>query len=296
MPDAADVIAQLAPGAKPAYRDAFAAGGTLLGQFAITTPLRLAHFLAQVLHETGGGTVLRESLFYTTQARLLAIFGEGRHSAAIRPDEAAGLLRNDTGLAERVYGAGNPFKAKELGNTQPGDGFRYRGAGVLQTTGRANFRRMGQKSGVDFEAQPDLVIDPAHALKPALHEWDEGTLNDAADRNDIRAITIRINGGTNGLTDRQDWFARIFPLLDSKPAWEAADPHTDTLWLQQALNDVGADPKLDLDGKAGPATEKAVRWFQLMAGLKVDGDAGPVTLAALREVLGRTGGGSSPEG
>lgn len=293
MPDAADVLAQLAPNARSAYRDAFAGGGALLGQFAITTPLRLAHFLAQVLHETGGGSVLRENLGYTTPARLLVIFGEGRHSAAIRPAEVAGLLGNEAALAERVYGLGNPFKAKELGNLQPGDGFRYRGAGVLQTTGRANFKRMGLKSGVDFEGQPELVIDPAHALKPALHEWAEGKLNAAADRNDIRAITIRINGGTNGLADRQDWFARIFPLLDGGAAWEQADAQDDTRWLQQALNDAGADPKLDVDGKAGPATEKAVRWFQLAAGLAVDGDAGPVTLAALREVLGRTRGGAA---
>ena len=292
MSDATAVLAQLAPNARPAYRDAFAGGAALLGQFAITTPLRLAHFLAQVLHETGGGTLLRESLAYSP-ARMLAIFGEGRHSAAIRPAEVAGLAGNEAALAERVYGVGNPFKARELGNLQPGDGFRYRGAGVLQTTGRANFRRVGLKSGLDFEARPELVIDPTHALKPALHEWAEGRLNAAADRNDIRAITIRINGGTNGLADRQDWFARIFPLVDGGAAWEQADAQDETRWLQQALNDVGADPKLEVDGKSGPATEKAVRWFQLVAGQSVDGDAGPVTLAALREVLGRTRGGQA---
>ncbi|MCW3473269.1 peptidoglycan-binding protein [Limobrevibacterium gyesilva] len=299
MPTAVDVIRQLAPKAKTNYVDAFADGDALLGQFGITTPLRSAHFLAQMLHETGGGTVLFESLYYTTPERLLQVFGEGQHSAAVRPGEVQGLLRNEPALAERVYGLGNPRKARELGNAQPGDGYRYRGGGVLQTTGRANYRRMGEKSGVDFEAQPDLVVDPAHALKPALHEWDEGQLNAAADRNDIRTITLKINGGTNGLDERKAWFDKLWALLRGgaakTEAWAAAADDDSTRALQQALNDVGAAPKLDVDGLAGPSTEAAIRWFQQAAGLTVDGVAGEITWAALHQVLARTRVGSSPE-
>lgn len=289
MQRAVDIVAKIAPRAFPNYVRAFDAGDAAFAAAGITTPMRMAHFLAQALHETGRGTVLFESLRYTTAARLLEIFGVGHHSAAIRADEVPGLLGNEQALAERVYGLGNPPKARELGNTQPGDGFRYRGGGLLQTTGRANYRRMGTLAGVDFEATPTLVVDPAHALGPALGEWTEGHLNDAADRNDILTITKVINGGTNGLNERKALFQEIWALVGAgaPDAWKAADHNEDTAWLQEGLNRVGADPMLLVDGKAGPATEAAVRWFQGLHGLPVDGVAGDQTRAALRDVLAR---------
>jgi putative chitinase len=212
MPAVVDIFRAVAPNARDNYVEAFADGDALLRQFGIDAPLRVAHFLAQVLHETGGGRVLFESLNYSTPERLLKIFGVGHHSAAVRPEEVAGLLHNEEALAERVYGLGNPSKARELGNTRPGDGFRYRGGGVLQTTGGANYKRMGDKAGVDFFGDPLLIVAAEHALKPALQEWAEGNLNEAADRNDIRRITKVINGGFNGLDERQAWFDKVRPL------------------------------------------------------------------------------------
>jgi putative chitinase len=291
MTDIAAVLLKVAPSIKPNYLQAFQQGGGLFAQFGITTPLRITHFLAQMMHETGGGRVLYESLYYTTADRLLQIFGVGNHSAAIRPDEVDGLLKNEQALAERVYGLGNPPKAKELGNSRPGDGYLFRGSGLLQTTGGANFQRMGAKSGVDFYNRPDLIVAPEHALKPALHEWDEGNLNAAADANDIRAITRRINGGYNGLDDRQAWFDKIWPEINGNAAAPATVPGgstalgTDdgsTKWLQAALNAAGAKPPLTVDGVNGPATTAAVRAFQQSAGLSVDGIAGPKTRAALQ--------------
>lgn len=291
----AEIFRSAAPDARAEYRAAFDTGGPLLDEAELRTPLRIAHFLAQVLHESGGGTVLFENLRYRTPERLLEIFGVGRHSAAIRESEVAGLIGNAEALAERVYGLGNPRKAAELGNGDTGDGFRYRGGGLLQTTGRGNYRRMGARCGVEFERDPALVTAAEHALKPALREWAEGNLNLAADRDDIAAITRRINGGFNGLADRKRWFARVWPLAQgdgpAMPAWQAADPAGDTRWLQHALNDLGASPRLVVDGKAGPATEAAVRWFQGLAGLSVDGVAGPVTRAALRLRLDAVRGG-----
>ena len=240
---AIEIVAQIAPRAFANYTRAFDAGDAAFQRFAITTPLRLAHFLAQALYETGGGTVLFENLSYTTAARLLQIFGVGHHSAAIRPEEAPGLLNNPQALAERVYGLGNPAKAAELGNRLPGDGFRYRGGGLLQTTGGGNYQRLGDKIGVDLHGQPDLIVDPANALLPALHEWDEGHLNDAADRNDIRTITRVINGGFNGIDGRQAYFERIWAIAGGSapvPAWQAAAIDNDTVWLQTALNNLGA--------------------------------------------------------
>jgi len=205
-------LRRVAPQARDNYLAAIRQGGALFEQHDITTPQRMAHFLAQAMQETGHFTVLRESMNYSVP-RMLEIFGVGHHSAKITAAEAPGLAHNEPALAERVYGLGNPSKAAELGNTQPGDGFRYRGNGVLQTTGRGAHRRMGQACGVDFEGNPDLVTAPEHALKPALQEWSDGNLNRFADQNDIRTITLRINGGLNGFDERKAFFAQLLPLV-----------------------------------------------------------------------------------
>lgn len=208
-----DAVRKLCPKARPSYLAAFENGDALFAKHGITTPLRLAHFLAQCLHETGGLRIEWESGAYTS-SRLLQIFGVGVHSAKVTPDEAMQLAMDGPAIFERVYGLGNPKKAAELGNTRPGDGYKYRGGGIMQTTGRANYRRMGNRVGVDFEAHPEWVVSAEHALKPALAEWSEGKLNDAADRDDIRAITRRINGGYNGLADRQVWLSRARATID----------------------------------------------------------------------------------
>jgi putative chitinase len=289
-----DVFRAVAPDARDNYVKAFADGDALLRQFGIDTPLRVAHFLAQVLHETGGGRVLFESLNYSTPARLLEIFGVGHHSAAVRPEEVAGLLRNEEALAERVYGLGNPPKARELGNTRPGDAFKYRGGGVLQTTGGANYKRMGDKAGVDFFGNPLLIVAAEHALKPALHEWAEGNLNEAADRNNIRRITKVINGGFNGLNERQAWFDKVSPLASGgalPPARQATPADDEARWVQETLNELGAVPPLEVDGRYGPATKAAIKSFQSAAGLGADGVVGDATRTALRQRLAAIRGG-----
>jgi putative chitinase len=285
---AIDTVERIAPDARDTYLEAIGQGGPLFEQHGITTPLRMAHFLAQALHETGGFTILRENMNYSAR-RLIQIFGVGHHSAAVTASEAAGFAGHPEAIAERVYGLGNPHKARELGNTQSGDGFRYRGNGVLQTTGRAAHRRMGAACGVDFEGNPELVTAPEHALKPALQEWTENSLNAFADKNDIRTITRKINGGFNGLSEREAWFNKAWPLLKAatQPAepWEASAEDDKVKWLQEALNDLGADPKLVVDGRYGPATRRAVREFQAAARIVADGIAGPVTEAAIKLTL-----------
>lgn len=222
MPRAIDIVRRVAPRALPAYLSVFEAGDALLHAAGITTPLRLSHFLAQVMHESDGLTIQWENLSYRTPARVMEIFGQGRHSAAITWGEVPGLIGNPQRLAERVYGLDNPAKAKELGNTQSGDGYRYRGGGILQTTGRENYRRMGQKCGVDFEAQPELVVSAEHALKPALAEWTEGGLNRYADADDLLAISKALNLGNpkspatpNGMASRREWLAKLRPMITS---------------------------------------------------------------------------------
>lgn len=210
--DVSHIFADAAPHAKVNYTAGLKLAAPKLQNYGLTTPLRICNFLAQVLHETGGGLVLFENMRDSTTARLLQIFGVGNHSAAVTAAEAPGLLHNAPKLAERVYGLGNPKKAKELGNTQPGDGYAYRGGGALQTTGRGAYRKMGELIHVDFEANPGLIVDPAHAFIPALEEWKSGQCNGHADANRIRRITKIINGGYNGLPERKTWFRTVWPI------------------------------------------------------------------------------------
>jgi putative chitinase len=301
----AELVEKLARGAQDGYRQAFAGGDRILALYGITKPLRVAHFLAQVLHETGGLTILEENLSYRAE-RIVEVFGSGRHSAAVGLAEARTLARNPEALAERVYGLGNPRKARELGNTELGDGFRYRGRGVLQTTGRGSYKRLGTRAGVGFEANPELVASAQHALSPALLEWSEGGLNLAADRNDIAAITRAINGGFNGFADRKQWFERLWPLVkdgvrvdgadslgmgeraaaalppEQRQPWRVARADPEVRELQGALRFFGIAPDLAVDGRLGPATRAALVEFQRVAQIPADGIYGPVTRAALR--------------
>lgn len=181
--------------------DAYAAaliehGPALLAEYGIDRLIELQHFMAQVAHECGGFTILWEGMRYRAP-RILEIFGQGRHSAGILPAEAKRLELDPEALAERVYGLGNPRKSRELGNTQPGDGYKYRGFGILQTTGRADHERL---IGGDYTA--------LGALKAALAEWDHKGCNDLAAADDLKAITKRINGGYNGLDSRRQWLTR----------------------------------------------------------------------------------------
>ena len=208
------VLSKVAPNAHPNYLQAVRQGGPLFEQHGITTPRRMAHFLAQAMTETGSFKVLRESMNYRAP-RIMQIFGVGHHSAKITAAEAPTLAGNEKALAERVYGLGNPKKARELGNNKPGDGFRFRGNGVLQMTGRDAHRRHGAANNLDFENSPELATLPEHALKPALQEWADGNLNRFADVDDIRSITLKINGGLNGFPERKAFFARLHPMLKS---------------------------------------------------------------------------------
>src|SRR6185312_2125952 len=113
-----------------------------------------------------------------------------------------------------------------------------------------------------------------------MHEWDRGKLNAAADKNDIRTITRVINGGYNGMAERQAWFDKIWPIADGTTApqdpSQVAKPDASSRWLQQALNDLGYQPPLTVDGRYGAGTTGAVKWFQQLANLPVDGVAGDV--------------------
>lgn len=136
------------------------------------TPLRLAHFMPQLAHESDGFNAMEE------------------------------------------YASGKAYEGRaDLGNTQPGDGVRYKGHGPIQITGRANHREYGRILGIDFERHPNLLTYPSIGLIGALAYWKKKDLNTYADRDDILTITKRINGGTNGLNDRQVRYALARKLI-----------------------------------------------------------------------------------
>ena len=138
--------------------------------FGIDTPLRWAHYLAQIAHESG----------------------EFRYTK-----ELASGAAYDTGKL-----------AKRLGNTpqKDGDGQWFKGRGLIQLTGRANYEEYKKFCGFDVVSNPDLLCQPIGAIRSSMWFWRLKGLNILADKNDIVAITKRINGGTNGLFERRNYF------------------------------------------------------------------------------------------
>lgn len=207
-------IRRLAPHAHLQYQKALGNADVILAKNRITTPLRMAHFIAQLAHECGGFTILRESLNYSPEG-LLATFGTTRVSK-----ETAALLgrtstqrANQIAIANAIYGGA--WGKKNLGNELPNDGWTYRGGGMTQLTGRANYRRIGEAIGVDLEATPDLVCDPRYALEVPCVFWSSGGCNELADADDIRAVTKAINGGLIGLEDRKAWLKKTKSVFNA---------------------------------------------------------------------------------
>lgn len=250
----------------------------------VTTPLRLAHMLAQGAAETTNYTALRENMNYRAE-RLLEVFGVGKHSAGITAQEAQSLAHKPELIAERVYGLGNPSMAKRLGNTQPGDGWRFRGGGDPQMTGRYNYTTFGKKIGVDLAANPDLVAHPDYAFKLALAYWTLQKCNAFADANNILAISRAINLGDphsdrtpNGYSTRRAAFNRLFPLCRDNPVSftaGAAKPPGKPVGGPQPSAPIGqkgpaggvspATPKPAPAPAAGPANRPGI-WAALFAG------------------------------
>ncbi|NYT67993.1 glycoside hydrolase family 19 protein [Pusillimonas noertemannii] len=145
-------------------------------EFAIVSPYRAAMFLATIGHESGDFVHTRE------------IWGPT--------------------LAQQRYEG-----RADLGNTQPGDGSRYRGRGLIQITGRANYAEVSRGLGVDFLSQPSRLEETEHAARSAAWWWASNGLNELADTGDFRAVTRRVNGGYNGMADRQRRYELAIKVL-----------------------------------------------------------------------------------
>lgn len=271
---AVEIARKLCPRAHPNYIASLERGDADLEAAGINTPLRLSHFLAQVLHETGALTILVENMKYTA-ARIRQVWPS-------RP-EAVKYAGDPEGLANCVY-------ANRMGSGPPssGDGWRYRGRGFMQTTGRYSYTKFG------FANTPDLIAtDPIFMLRPALMEWTAGNCNAMADRNAIKEITLKINGGLTGYSDRVLWFDKVWKLIGEAPSWETAKPDSDLMSVQKRLTAAGIP--VAVDGRKGPATVEAIKAFQRSAGIPVDGVAGPVTRAALDARIAEMQEGKTPK-
>lgn len=175
-------------------------------KFGINTPLRLAHFLAQTGHESGGFKIAAENLNYSAKG-LQNIFKKYFPSEAVALDYA----KKPEKIANRVYSGrmGN-------GNEASGDGYKFRGRGYIQLTGRDNYTAFGKSIGVAIEETPDLVATKYQLLSAAWF-WNKNNLNKIADTGATDAavtmITKRVNGGIIGLPDRIKHFKEFYSLL-----------------------------------------------------------------------------------
>lgn len=173
-------------------------------QFEINTPLRKAHFIAQVAHESGSFRYSMENLNYSAKA-LRDVFGKYFPSEELANEYA----RKPEKIANRVYGnrMGN-------GDEQSGDGWKFRGRGLIQLTGRDNYRRCGEAIGLNLEEDPDQVSDnPEVSVMAVGWYWQSNNLNHYADQDDIKKVTKIINGGYHGLEDRMAFLKRAKAVL-----------------------------------------------------------------------------------
>jgi len=186
--------------------------------YAIDTPQRIAGFLAQTAHESAGYSILTENLNYSADTmavvwpnRFAEKGSDGKpikENGKNKPNKfALALHRKPEMIANVVY-------SSRMGNgpVESGDGWKYRGRGLKQLTGKDNYTRCGNALNTDLVANPDLLLEPQYAALSAGWFWMANKCSDFADKGDIEGLTKRINGGLIGLPDRKVRFQKV---LDS---------------------------------------------------------------------------------
>lgn len=247
----------------------------ILPKWQITSVQRVAGFIAQCAHESRNFTVLRENMNYSA-SRLNVIFpkyfvraGRNAWDYHRQPEKIANVV-----YANRI---GN-------GNTTSGDGWRFRGGGLIQLTGRYNYSKFGESIGITAEQAVEYVQTKDGALDSACWFWHVNNINTYCDRQDIRGMTRRINGGTNGLEHRNSLWIHALDVLGGE---QVSPDNLDTgvtlkigsrgPMVAQLQENLG----IPADGIYGAGTARAVRRFQIANGLVVDGVAGPSTLGRI---------------
>ena len=190
-------------------------------EFEINTPQRVAAFLAQTSHESGGYTMLSENLNY--RATTLAGCWPNRF-AVLGPDKKP--KRGDKGaliptaVANTIAGKPEPIAnmcySGRMGNgpAESGEGWAYRGRGLKQLTGKDNYARCGRDLGVDFVGNPDLLLEPTYAARSAGWFWKSNSLSTFADKGDIEGMTKKINGGLIGYAERKAKYDKVLAAMN----------------------------------------------------------------------------------
>ena len=200
MPIAVQQLLQILPNAGQVAGVFVPVLNTAMSRYQIIGLKRVAAFIAQVGHESSQLMHLLESLSYSADAL------RKTWPSRFDMDLASATARKPEQIANIAYG-------NRMGNSTPGDGWKYRGRGLIQITGKSNYRACGEALGLDLIAQPELLEKPQHACMSAAWFWATNGLNTLADAGKFEAITQRINGGQNGAADRQALYARALKVL-----------------------------------------------------------------------------------
>lgn len=245
----------------------------ILPKYEINTPNRIAGFFAQTCHESMNFSALSENLAYRAET-LEKLFSKYFSKAG---RNAADYAKQPEKIANIIYGG-------RMGNVQEGDGYRFRGRGVIQLTGRDNYTAFGKTIGMTAEQVIDYVQTKKGALESACWYWNSRNINAACD--DIVKMTKLVNGGTIGLDDRKKHYEQALAVLGG--AVPAPITHASAIPGVLKKGSTGENVKrmqaelgLEADGSFGPATEAALKKWQTANGLAADGVAGPKTLAKL---------------
>lgn len=259
----------------------YEAATELFEEYEINTPNRIAGFMAQCAHESLDFTRLEENLNYSEKALNSVFgryFGEGKR-------DAAEYARNPEMIANYVYQ--DEFRSKKgaMGNVNEGDGWRFRGRGIKQLTGRNNYTAFGKTVGMTAEEAAEYVATPKGAIESACWFWKTNKLDKWADAGDNVGLTKKINGGTIGLEDRnRRWEAALAILGGEIPEPQPVSSGVRTLRKGMQGDDVKKMQEvlgIGADGDFGPGTLVAVKKWQKLNGLVADGIVGPATQAKM---------------
>lgn len=273
-------------GGNPESSEWYAAMCEILPRYGVDTAIRVAHFVSQCAHESNNFRTLEENLNYSAEVLERVFpryFGPGKRD----PREYA---RNPEKIANYVYMDEFRSRQGQMGNIQPGDGWRFRGRGLKQLTGRNNYTAFGKTLDMTAEEAAEYVATKKGALESALWFWDRNKLNVVADTGDVVRMTKIINGGDIGLADRQRRYEHAIRLFSGSvvQTTESLPSSSSTQYETVRVGSRGetvrlVQQKLGLaaDGVFGPGTERAVKAWQAANGLAADGVMGPKSLARL---------------
>ena len=190
-------------------------------EFEINTPQRVAAFLAQTSHESGGYTMLSENLNY--RAATLAACWPNRFAtmgADKKPIKENGKYV-PTGVANSIAGKpeliANLVYSGRMGNgpAESGEGWKFRGRGLKQLTGKFNYEKCGKDLGLDLVGNPDLLLEPMYAARSAGWFWRSNSLSTFADKGDLEGMTKRINGGLIGYAERKAKYDKVLAAINA---------------------------------------------------------------------------------